>query len=200
MAHATREEEAVEARRQKEWDDARRLAASEQQHAQAAQALARSEQRRARVARVLSGGLAAVLVVALLTAGLAVQQRGQTQTAQHVAEAARRTAEQQRGLAEAARRTAVSRELAANATAQLAIDPEVSLLLAREAVRQAPTGAALDALRTALTESHVRMVLRPNQGVLYSASFSPDGRDAARPCSISCPAVPCGLPRCWKAC
>jgi len=183
VALATREEEAERARQQHELEAAQRLAATEQQRAEAASALVRSERRRGRVARVFSGGLAVVLVIAIATAVLALKQRDQAQVAriqaqteQRLAQTEQRAADLQRRQAEAARGVAVSRELATNATVQLQNNPDLSLLLAREAVRQAPTTEALDALRTTLSESRVRLVLRGHRGTVFGAVFSPDGR------------------------
>jgi WD40 repeat protein len=59
------------------------------------------------------------------------------------------------------RTTAKSRALAGQSGNQLAVDPELSLLLAREAVRTKPTPDALFALRRALDESPLRLTLPP---------------------------------------
>src|SRR3990172_6746595 len=56
--------------------------------------------------------------------------------------------------------TALPRDLVASAISQLPIDPELSVLLAMEAVRVVPTDQAEDALRQSLVESHVRGRLR----------------------------------------
>jgi WD40 repeat protein len=57
------------------------------------------------------------------------------------------------------RTTAKSRALAGQSGNQLAVDPELSLLLAREAVRTKPTPDALFALRRALDASPLRLAL-----------------------------------------
>jgi WD40 repeat protein len=57
-------------------------------------------------------------------------------------------------------RAAQARALAATAFSQLPFDPELSLMLAREAARREPTPQVEDALRRALIESRVRSVLR----------------------------------------
>ena len=59
------------------------------------------------------------------------------------------------------RTTAKSRALAGQSGNQLAVDPELSLLLAREAVRTKPTPDALFALRRALDESPLRLDASP---------------------------------------
>lgn len=71
-------------------------------------------------------------------------------------------------------RIAVSRELAATSAAQLPLDPELSILLATEALHRAGTAEAEQALRRALRASHVRLVLRERRR-LTAARFSPDG-------------------------
>ncbi|MGH8906019.1 MAG: hypothetical protein ACRD0K_05805 [Egibacteraceae bacterium] len=72
---------------------------------------------------------------------------------------------------------AFSRELAASAVAQLPIDPELSLLLAREAFVVRPTDEAEAALRRAVLESRVRAALRGHQGSSDAVAFSADGSD-----------------------
>ena len=58
---------------------------------------------------------------------------------------------------------------------QLEADPELSLLLANEALESARTPEAVDALRQALTESSVRLTYRPDEGTIGTVAFSPDG-------------------------
>jgi hypothetical protein len=82
----------------------------------------------------------------------------------------------QRDAAEQARAEALSRELAANAIVHLPQDPELSVLLAIEALRVAPTTQAEDALRQSLPESHVQAVMRGHTDAVSSAAFSPDGK------------------------
>jgi WD40 repeat protein len=69
-----------------------------------------------------------------------------------------------------------SRELAATAVSQLPTDPELGLLLAREAVRVRETPQAEAALLRALRESHLRLTLGEGTGPVTSAWFSADGR------------------------
>jgi WD40 repeat protein len=83
-------------------------------------------------------------------------------------------------------RAATSRALAASAITQLAVDPELSLLLADAAVDTDRTPQATDALRQALSTSHVRRTLKPphqgrrrEPGRVVGAALSPDGRYAA---------------------
>ncbi len=71
---------------------------------------------------------------------------------------------------------AISQQLAANATAQLTIDPELSLLLARQAFATVQTADTEAVLRQAAWESRVRATLRGHEGQVYGVAFSPDGR------------------------
>jgi len=86
-----------------------------------------------------------------------------------------------------ARNTARSQALAADSQTQLAVDPERSILLAEQAVRQKKTPEALFALRGALDASPLRFRL-PDAGVQACDSFTnsapelayrPDGRRLA---------------------
>jgi WD40 repeat protein len=70
---------------------------------------------------------------------------------------------------------AQSRALAAEATGQLRVNPELGLLLAREAVRVAPTIEARAALWQALLESRIRLTLRGHQTSVAAAAFNSDG-------------------------
>jgi WD40 repeat protein len=82
---------------------------------------------------------------------------------------------EQRALAVEKAAESRSRELAASSIGQLDHDPELSLILATDAMKVARTPEALDALRQALTESHVRATLRGFDGPVQTANFSPDG-------------------------
>ena len=85
-------------------------------------------------------------------------------------------AERAHAEAERQRRLALSNELAAHATSQLRIDPELSVLLAIEAVETSATPLAQDALRQSLLECRIRAVMRDHLGHVSSAAFSPDGQ------------------------
>ena len=111
----------------------------------------RGERRRL---RTIAGATAAALVVSLALAILAL--------------IARNDAIEQRDQAR-------SRELAARALGQIDVDPERSLLLALEAQEIAPSGPADDALRRALTQSHVRALMPGNSGGVSDLALSPDG-------------------------
>jgi WD40 repeat protein/energy-coupling factor transporter ATP-binding protein EcfA2 len=81
----------------------------------------------------------------------------------------------QRGRAQYQSRVSASRELAQAAISQLTIDPELSVLVAAEAARTAHTEQAQDALREALLESHVRVLIRSTLGELAAVAVSRDG-------------------------
>ena len=82
---------------------------------------------------------------------------------------------QQRNIAVAQQRVSRSRELAAMAMGQLEVDPELSLLLAIEAVETEYTVQAENALRQAVA-SPWRATLRGHTDWVNSAAYSPDGR------------------------
>jgi WD40 repeat protein/energy-coupling factor transporter ATP-binding protein EcfA2 len=74
------------------------------------------------------------------------------------------------------RNQAVSRKLAVDAATQASTDPELSLLLARQAFETSPTQEARAALRQAISDSLVRKTLNGHTDVVYGVDFSPDGR------------------------
>ncbi len=81
----------------------------------------------------------------------------------------------QRGDANDQQDVARSRELAANARLQLTPDPELSVLLAREARSVADTSQAEESLHQAVAESRVTASMREADRVDH-ALFTPDGR------------------------
>jgi WD40 repeat protein len=147
MTLQVREEEEAKARDSRELEAAKRLADTERHRAEVAEALARSEQRaRVRQRRFMFGFLFLVLI-AMTTAALAVRLEKMSR----------------------------SRELAAIATSKLPSDPELSLLLAREAIVVSATAEAEEALRRSLLESHVRARFKGHSKALSEADFSPNG-------------------------
>ena len=72
--------------------------------------------------------------------------------------------------------TARSRELATAAAGQLETNPELSVLLARQAVDQKRTAEAENVLRRALSLSNVIATTVPHGGWVAGVSFSRDGR------------------------
>ncbi|MEV4053844.1 hypothetical protein AB0J55_21860 [Amycolatopsis sp. NPDC049688] len=72
------------------------------------------------------------------------------------------------------RKLAVGRQLVTDARAQLQVDPELGLLLAREAYRTAPSEDTEAVLRQATIGSHIRTTL--SRGGSSGAVFSQDGK------------------------
>mgnify|MGYP003287936527 CR=1 FL=1 len=105
------------------------------------------------------------------------QQRARAELAQQLREkqeeAERERRERERE--EQQRRLALSNGLAAMAMTQLSVDPELSVLLAVEALNQSKTPLAQDALRQSLLECRIRSVLLGHEGDVSWAAFSPDG-------------------------
>ena len=81
----------------------------------------------------------------------------------------------QRNDARAESDRAKGRELAASALAELTVDPQLSVLLASEAVRLAPSTELEDVLRRSLEASKMRLVLDAD-GPVSTAAFSPDDK------------------------
>jgi WD40 repeat protein len=118
--------------------------------------------------RRLLGVVAAALVALAVMAGVTVYALAQRSDARAQTAHARAAA------------------LSADALAALPVDPELSLLLARDAARRDHTAAVEDVLRTALLDSRVRAVLRGHQDGVLAAGFSAghvvtiDGRGTLR--------------------
>ncbi len=74
------------------------------------------------------------------------------------------------------RELAYSRQLVADARTQAQLDPELGLLLAREAYRVRPGAETEAALRQAAVDSYVRASFAGHQGKITGVAFAPDGR------------------------
>ena len=165
-----------------------------------------AEATRRRQVRVLGGLLALAVLAAVIALGLGFQSESRRQeatAAQATAEARRQEATTAQGAAETRRveavaavtvaaqsqataeaqgRTARARALAANTSTQLDHDPELSLLLAMQAISsthavdEGVVAQAEDAIHQALLRSPWRVTLRGHTDDLYSAAFSPDGK------------------------
>jgi WD40 repeat protein len=132
--------------------------------------------------RRLAVVLAVVFLIAIGAALLAWNREQIAQVRQQEAEHARQTAEARRGEADLAQteankqaRIATSRALAAAAITSLATDPELSLLLALQAISTTRTSEAEQALHQAVQTSRVRRTLVGHTGRVFSIAFSPDG-------------------------
>jgi WD40 repeat protein/basic membrane lipoprotein Med (substrate-binding protein (PBP1-ABC) superfamily)/DNA-binding SARP family transcriptional activator len=139
--------------RQREIEAARQLAEAERRRA--------AEQEKANLRlRWFAVGLSVALVVALIAGGLALQQQRRAEAEAHLA---------------------ASRELAASAMSNIEVDPELSILLALEAVKEAESNdlpiprEAEEALHHALQASRLQLVLGGHRGWIVSVAFSPDG-------------------------
>lgn len=201
-AQAEREAVEREAQRQRELEAARKLAEAERRRAEE-QARAAGQLRRRAVALA---GVLALAILAALAAGvfanrngtLAAQNAAIANTAQIASTQAiaqesiaqvesnnRATAEavavQQRQSAEAQARLALARELAAASISNLEVDPELSVLLAMQAVSVTydENGTVIreaeNALHRALPFLRVRLRLSGHQGSIYDAALSADG-------------------------
>lgn len=166
-----------EAQRQRELESARKLVEIERKRAD-------DQAKSGRRLRFLLAGLSLVLIIALISAGLAIQQSGRVEEALADAEVERFRAEQEQVRAEEERlraenqaRLSKSRELAAAATENLNEDPELSILLSMEALSTTHTTQAENALHQALGTSRIRQVLdvvTPERGSIHRVIFNPD--------------------------
>jgi WD40 repeat protein/basic membrane lipoprotein Med (substrate-binding protein (PBP1-ABC) superfamily)/DNA-binding SARP family transcriptional activator len=134
--------------------------AQQQRELEAARKLAETRAQANRRLRWLALGLSMVLLVAMVSAFFAVQQRARAERETHIATA---------------------RGLAAAAINNLDVDPELSILLALEAVAETDSAdlpvepEAENALHHALTASRVELVLRGHTRRVSNLAFSPDG-------------------------
>ncbi|MDQ6693298.1 MAG: hypothetical protein M3014_02620, partial [Chloroflexota bacterium] len=188
--------------------DARELLEASKARQEAEQQRALEEQKRradeaagrARMLRSLLVLVGVLLLAAIGTAAFAFVQQGQVQQEANARATAVVDANNQRNTAQqeaAARATAQAnterqltvaraQALAANAQAQTARDPELSLLLAMQAISttlqsgEAAVPQAIGALHTTLGQPLPLVILQSalegHTGVMNRASFSPDGR------------------------
>ncbi|GIK58753.1 MAG: hypothetical protein HND44_13435 [Chloroflexi bacterium] len=113
---------------------------------------------------------------------IAESERDQAEISAQAAIDARATAEANEELAQANSRLAAARELAAAAVSQLGSDPQLSLLLALEAVQTTlsagdpPPAEATDTLYRAVQASQLVSTLAGHTGAVNDTAVSPDGR------------------------
>ncbi len=117
-------------------------------------------------------------------------ERERAETEQARAEAEKERAEQEadarataqaeavheREVAEQQTRLTTSRELALAATNNLEIDPELSILLALEALSVAHTQEAEEALHWSIPAARTKLVLGPHEEVIIGIAITPDGQ------------------------
>lgn len=162
---------------------------------EAAQRLVKEQRRRAEeqliaAKRLRQRGyfLASAFVLAIVLAAVTLffgEQASQNalaaQTNERTAEQENTAAEQERANAEQERRTASARELAASALTNLDSDPDLSLLLALQAVSstytidKTVTAEAENALHQAVLAARAPLTLRGHTDWVERAAFSPDG-------------------------
>jgi WD40 repeat protein len=153
-----------EAQRQRELEAAQKLAESERQRAEEQTGFAKQLSKRA---TYLTGAFLLALSMAFTALYFGSQARETAVTAQND------------------RRLATARELAAAALNNLDVDPERSILLALKsaATTREADGTVLpesvEALHNSIIASPIRMTLRGHGTRVFSAAFSPDGKQLA---------------------
>jgi WD40 repeat protein/basic membrane lipoprotein Med (substrate-binding protein (PBP1-ABC) superfamily)/DNA-binding SARP family transcriptional activator len=151
---AERRERQREAQRQRELEVARKLAESEQ-------ARAEQEAETSQRLRSYAYALTALLALALIAAAYAVQQRNLATVEAHMAKA---------------------RELTSASRNNLELDPELSILLALQALEESAAAGetaprrAQEALHLAVLASRTEAILRGHTDRIFDATFSPDGK------------------------
>jgi WD40 repeat protein/transcriptional regulator with XRE-family HTH domain/energy-coupling factor transporter ATP-binding protein EcfA2 len=170
--------------------------AQRQRELKVAQELAETQSRTAKQLRQRAIFLAGAFVLAIALAGIAVffgnQANRNAAEAQKNAEVAQQnaaSAEQNavsanasQKQAEAEKSIATSRELAAEAISSLETDPDLSILLALQAVNKTYTigqpvlPEAEDALHRAVQASRLELTLSGHTDIVWKAVFSPDGK------------------------
>jgi WD40 repeat protein/energy-coupling factor transporter ATP-binding protein EcfA2 len=150
-----------EAQRQRELEAAQKLAETESR-------AAANLRRRAMYLRAALGVAAILAVAALVFASRANQNA--LEASRNALEASRNqsTAEQQAHLAS-------SRELAAAAVNNLETDSQLSILLALEALKQADTSEAENALHQGILAARLTGKVSAHAGYTYGVAISPDG-------------------------
>lgn len=119
---------------------------------------------------------------ALAQREIAETEREAAEAAANEAESARATAVANEALAEANARLAAARELASASLTQLGSDPQLSLLLALEAINltisanDRPPAEAVDALYQAVRASQQIFTLAGHTGAVNDTAVSPDAR------------------------
>lgn len=157
--------------------DAREEAVRQREVAQA-QALAAEAEARSREARTAARLLRRRFWIALTLTGLSIFLGVLSFRNARIAADSQEVAEHHLLVANA-------QTLAAQSVAQLNHDPELSVLIALEAIsttrtlNQPVVSQAADALHEALLSLHTLLTLRGHEGIVYSAAWSADGRRLA---------------------
>jgi WD40 repeat protein/transcriptional regulator with XRE-family HTH domain len=174
-----------EAQRQRELEAAQKLAETEK---------ARAEEQASSVKRLRRRGVyltsaLALAVIAALFAGIFASRNSMLATSNaeiaSTAQANEAIAEQERQTAQQQALISSVRELSSEANLNLEIDPELSTLLALQAVNKTYAidhtvlPEAEEALHRAVQASRIELTLRGHTGVVWSAVFSRDGTQIA---------------------
>ena len=152
-----------------------------------AQALAQAEHLRAETEtrsrkrlRWLAIGLGIVSIAALLAGSLAVSQTRHAKQLTSSAEHAKATAQSERVVAENQAQRALSRQLAAQAIIYSAVQPDLSVLLSREALQLSDDpGDRKDFLVNLEINPLLASFLQGQEGAVYSIAVSPSGQRVA---------------------
>ena len=135
--------------------------AEQQRRLREAEERAEADHARVRIQRFALAGLSVLLLLAVLATVFAV-------TAQRRAASSEQAALQQEKIAGAL-------AMAAQAENVVSFDPQLSLILAVSASNTLSNTPAEQALHTALTASHVRLIARGHVSAVISVAYSPDG-------------------------
>ncbi len=132
------------------------------------------ERRSKNVLRILVGVFAIATAVALFLSNFAFNQQAAAEQNADLAATAVVGAEEERRIAEEERNLAVSREVAASSISNLEVDPELSILLALQALDFSHTLEAESALHSAIGAARIEMTLTI-EAENESITYSPDG-------------------------
>ncbi len=175
-----------ETRQQRELETMRQLAETEKKRAEEQTQAAHSLRRRAYflvgafvVAVVLAGVAFVSSSRAVQNAGLAATREAQAQTSASLAATAEAEAIAQRNAAQTQTNLATSRELSLAALNNLEADPQLSILLALQALETSHTKEAEEALHWAVQASRVTMILADHTDLVEGVAYSTDGTQLA---------------------
>lgn len=163
----------------RELQAAQKLATAEKQRAEE-QARSASRLRQRAVYLTIAMFLAVLLAgAAIVLARVAGNNSQIAQANARSAQTAEANAIQQRQVAEEQANLASSRELAAAAINNLQADPQLSILLALEAIKKAETPEALACLRQALIANPLSASIQAHTGEALGVAINPDGNHFA---------------------
>ena len=173
-------------RQRRDLEAARKLAEAEKARAEEQTQSANRLRIRNRLITAV-GAVALVLALLAVVFGLQSNQNAttaqanavQAMNAEQTAQAESLTRATAQANAETEARLATSRELASSAISNLDIDPQRSLLLALQAVSDADTREAEEALHQAVLTSRLQLTLSGHSDDLQGVTFSPDGKRLA---------------------